>query len=185
MTHYILPNAYAAVRTHITSAHQRNKEGYDNERPFSPYTVGDLVWLYLPAVKPGRTKKFASQWKGPYTVMDRNSEVNYRLKLVGSSAKSLVVHHNRLKSYYGTPQQVTPAPNRLLTPVNLAPTHLDLRTSSIIPAGGYTSSSTVPDDSSPPSSEIPAGSSSIVPDNHPWLHRRCGPTTWYADYVPP
>ena len=25
------------------------------------YSIGDLVWLHVPAVKPGRTKKFASQ----------------------------------------------------------------------------------------------------------------------------
>ena len=35
---------------------------------FSPYSIGDLVWLHVPAVKP---KKFASQWRGPYTVIDK------------------------------------------------------------------------------------------------------------------
>lgn len=136
--HNSLHTAYVAVRANIESAHQRNKERYDRERPFSPYSVGDLVWLHVPAIKAGRTKKFTSQWKGPYTVMDRISEVNYRLKLVGSSSKPLVVHHNRLKPYYGTPQQAPPAPTRPVTSLENS-THLwpDFRYSSVSPAGGY------------------------------------------------
>ena len=35
----------------ITSAHQHNKEHYDKKRPFPPYSVGDLVWLHVSAVK--------------------------------------------------------------------------------------------------------------------------------------
>ena len=75
--HNSLHFAYTTVRTHITSAHQCIKARYDKERSFSPYSVGDLVWLHVSAVKPGRTKKLASQWKGPYTVMDRISKVTY------------------------------------------------------------------------------------------------------------
>ena len=69
--HDSLHTAYDTVRNSIASAHLCNKERYDKERPFSPYSVGDLVWLHFSAVKPGRTKKFATQWKGPYTVIDR------------------------------------------------------------------------------------------------------------------
>ena len=48
-----------------------------------------------------------SQWKGLYTVIDRVSEVNYKVKLVGSSVKPFIVHHNWLKSCYGTPSVST------------------------------------------------------------------------------
>ena len=77
--HDSLHTSYTAVRAHIASAHQRNKERYDTQKPFSPYSVGDLVWLHVSAIKPGKTKKFASQWKGPYTVIDRTSKVNYKI----------------------------------------------------------------------------------------------------------
>lgn len=63
-----LHTAYTTVRAYIASAHQHSKAHYDKERPFSLYSVGDLVWLHVSAVKPGKTKKFASQWKGPYTL---------------------------------------------------------------------------------------------------------------------
>ena len=101
--HDSLHTAYDTVRANITSAHQRNKERYDKERTFSPYSVGDLVWLHVSAAKPGRTKKFVSQWKGLYTINDRISEVKYKVKLVGSSVKPLIVHYKWLKSCYGTP----------------------------------------------------------------------------------
>ena len=63
------------------------------------------MWLYVPAVRQGRTKKLASFWRGPYTVIDRlNAALNYRIQLVGST-KTLVVHRNRLKRCYGIPRE--------------------------------------------------------------------------------
>ena len=38
------------------------------------------MWLYVPAVKQGTTKKLSSFWRGPYTVTDRlNARLNYRM----------------------------------------------------------------------------------------------------------
>lgn len=58
------------------------------------------MWLFVPAVKSGRAKKLASLWRGPYTVIDKTSLVNYRVQLIGTT-KTLVVHRNRLKLCYG------------------------------------------------------------------------------------
>ena len=80
--HKSLHNTYATVRTHIQSAHDRNKQRYDASKPYLPYTIGDQVWLHVPAVKAGTSKKFASQWRGPYTVLDKLSATNYRIKLI-------------------------------------------------------------------------------------------------------
>ena len=47
--------------------------------------------VYVPAVKQGRTKKLASFWRGPYTVIDRlNAAVNYRriYEDIGSAQES-------------------------------------------------------------------------------------------------
>ena len=68
--HRSLHSAYRTVRSHIQSAHQCNKQRYDKQRPYTSFMVGNQVWLHVPVVKPGRTKKFTSQWRGPYTVMD-------------------------------------------------------------------------------------------------------------------
>ena len=105
--HKSLNAAYTTVWSHTRSAHERNKQRYDAAKPYLPYTVGDQVWLHFPAVKTGRSKKLSSQWRGPYTVLDKLSATNYRIKLIGSPANDMVVHHNRLKLCYGTPQQPT------------------------------------------------------------------------------
>ena len=54
--HHSLNNAYATVRKNISSAHRRNKNHYDQQKPFSPFQVGDQVWLFSPVVKAGTTK---------------------------------------------------------------------------------------------------------------------------------
>ena len=126
----------------ITSAHQLNKEHYDKET-LSLNLVGDLVWLHVSAVKLGRTKTFALQWKGPYTIIDRTCEVNYKLKLVGSSVKPLIVQHNWLKPCYGIPIHSTLASTCHLYS---APLYSDVvQCSSMAPVGGYASIS-VPSD---------------------------------------
>ena len=54
--------------------------------PNLPYTIGtDQIWRHVPTVKTGTSKKFASQWRGPYTILDKPSATNYRIKLSGFS----------------------------------------------------------------------------------------------------
>ena len=80
----LLSAVYSTVRTNLHSAHQHNKARYDKKSTSNHYSVGDIVWLYNPAVKTGQTKKLASLWRGPYTVVDRTNSVNYRIRLIGS-----------------------------------------------------------------------------------------------------
>ena len=173
--HQSLKTAYATVRQHIFTAHRQNKDRYDKQRPFSPFQVGDQVWLFTPVVKPGTTKKFTSQWRGPYTVLDRINKVNYRIKLVGLSVKPQVVHNNRLKLCYGTPQQITTPILHPPSTVQTQPLYTEIVQ---IPAsssvGGYTtppsSSTTTPSSSTttPPSSStsaLPSSSTSALPSS--------------------
>jgi len=167
--HRSLTTAYQIVRRQIQLSHHHNKQRYDKEKPYIPFTVGDQVWLYVPAVRPGRTKKFTSQWSGPYTVIDRITTSNYRIRLIGST-KEMVVHHNRLKLCYGTPQVVTAPPGMLLAD---RPSYSDVvRRSVSTPVGGYTSSSTDPP---------PALAHDTTPTTRPSRH--CGPPTRFNDYV--
>ena len=85
--------------------------GLHMQRP-EDLRIGDRVWLFVLAVKTGRTEKLASLWRGPYTVIDKLSPVNYRIQLIGTT-KSLVVHRNRLlwkpKPKGSTSQETFPA----------------------------------------------------------------------------
>ena len=85
--------------------------------------MGHRVWLYTLAVK-GRSKKLATQWHGPYTIVDKTSSVNYHIQFIGATHQ-IVVHRNRLKPVFGalelascgskslraTPTRTSPAPN--------------------------------------------------------------------------
>ena len=98
-----LRTAYNKIRQNIEEAHKANKSRHDRKSSGCNFAVGDLVWLYVPAIKPGRTKKFSCLWRGPYTIIDKTSAVNYRIQLFGST-KTVVVHQNRLKTCFGRPQ---------------------------------------------------------------------------------
>lgn len=97
--------------------------------------------------------------------MDRISEVNYKKKLVGSSTKATTVHHNRLKSCYGIPQQVTPTSTNAAPPASPVPLYSDVVQCPIVaPAGGYTSSSVL-------------NAGACRPQHS------CGPPACYGDYM--
>lgn len=85
---------------------------------------GNQVWLYTPAIKQGRTKKFACLWCGPYTVVDKTGPVNYLIRLIGGS-QTLVVHRNRLKLCYGEPKLLNAKPptNQPSNPTTPTTTH--------------------------------------------------------------
>lgn len=115
--------------------------------------MGDRVWLYNPAIKQGRTKKLSNLWRGPFTIVDKISPVNYRIHLIGGS-QTLIVHYNRLKLCYSPP--------KLSRPPKQATVHL--------PSSG-TSVAAVPGDTAPTSPPAAAAA------------RDTGAATLYSDVV--
>jgi transposase InsO family protein len=195
-----LKGVFDDVRQKLNETHRKNKVRHDKKSAGSNLTVGDRVWLYVPAVKQGRTRKLSSLWRGPYTVIDRVGAVTYRIQLIGSP-KTLVVHRNRLKLCYGEPgTRRPPAPtpqgrereptqtsppatpmkqNRSTLPVppTPKPTYADVVATRPAAPGGYTTSS----------NEISTESISQPPDNEysavsrPQRNRQ--PPARYGSYV--
>ena len=100
-----LNGAYEIAREYWKGAQKRQKDHYDRKVTGGRYKPGDMVWLYCPAISPGRAKKFHSAWKGPYKVLKAISDVVYRIQHVSQSSDRrrrhrLVVHFNRLKPCY-------------------------------------------------------------------------------------
>ena len=57
-------------------------------------------FLYNPALKPGEAAKFHLEWKGPYLVLQKVTEVTYKIsKLDGPRNVSKIVHFNNLKLF--------------------------------------------------------------------------------------
>ena len=64
--HKCLVASYTTVRKRLAAAHQKQKRAYDSKNRGESFVVGDRVWLFVPAIRKGRTKKLASLWWGPY-----------------------------------------------------------------------------------------------------------------------
>ena len=89
------------IRRNLKKSRQIRREA-QRVNTGDPINIGDRVYLFVPAVKSERTKKLSSLWRGPYTVVDKTSPVNYLIQLVGGTSKS-IVHRNRLKLCFENP----------------------------------------------------------------------------------
>ena len=69
------------------------------------------MYLHVPAIKTGQTKKLHLSWQGPHVVVKKISDVTYRIEEVANRRKRRVVHFNRLK-LCGEPQQADQQPDQ-------------------------------------------------------------------------
>ena len=91
-----LLEAYALVRDRCETEHKRQKSIYDRKVHGEPYSEGDLVWLYTPAVPSGQSRKLHRPWKGPYKVVERLGDATYKLQGT-RGRRPQIVHFDRLK----------------------------------------------------------------------------------------
>ena len=87
--------AYKLIAEANRKSHQNNKRLYDRRAKVRKFKENDLVYLYNPAKKPGLTRKFHRPWAGPFKVITKISDLNY--KIVDQNNKQQVVHVNRMK----------------------------------------------------------------------------------------
>ena len=94
-----LEKSYAAVKKTFNTEHKRQKTLRDRKVHGRPFSAGDLVWLFNPAVPRGKSKKFHAPWIGPFRVKSRISDATYRIKDTTNRRRKQVVHFDRLKTY--------------------------------------------------------------------------------------
>ena len=101
-----LPQFVCEMRQNLASVHQHVRENlkiaagamklrHDAKASQEVLSPGDKVWLYNPKRKKGMCPKLSSDWEGPFTIINRLSDVIYRIKGERRS-KPKVVHFNRL-----------------------------------------------------------------------------------------
>lgn len=93
-----LLETHAFVRERLHRAGQRMKSRHDYKTNSKGFQEGELVWLYNPQRKRGRSPKLTPAWEGPYTIITRINDVVYRIQKTRKS-KLKVVHFNRLKLF--------------------------------------------------------------------------------------
>ena len=75
-----LSDAFGNVREHLRTAQYRQKEYFVRVVKGCLYQPGYQVFLFDPQLKPGGAAKFHRKWKETYKVLQRTTEVNYRIK---------------------------------------------------------------------------------------------------------
>ena len=133
------------AQEHLRAQHLRNKQIYKNNTAVQ-FCVGDRVWLYTPVVSKGKTKKFTLFWKGPYTIVDKPGEADYKIQLIGGT-QTIIVHRNRLELCYTPPQPTNAGSSKSPFPSD---SHDTLPTPSPdLAIGGYTTLDLAVPDSRP------------------------------------
>ena len=98
-TKHALEEAYCLVRKKLDTAHclQKTLQLYNKKVHGRSFAVGDLVWLFSPAVPRGHSKKLYHPWSGPHRITAKLSESDYQIKKLVGKRKIQVVHFDRLK----------------------------------------------------------------------------------------
>ena len=78
---------------------RRQREYFNRKVHGDPFRPGDLVWLF--EHHRAKSRKFYLPWQGPYEVLNRTSEVTYKICKRSRPERWTKVHFNRLKPYIG------------------------------------------------------------------------------------
>lgn len=95
-----IASSHQFARSHLDKAAIRQKRGYDAHAKARPsFNPDDKVRYYYPPAKQGN--KFARPWIGPFTVLAKVTDVDYRIRRDSDPDRVLVTHIDNLKPYEG------------------------------------------------------------------------------------
>jgi hypothetical protein len=90
-------DAIKIAKDRLIEAKEKQKFYYDRTAKRVNFAIGDRILFKQLAIVPG---KFNMRWEGPYTVVEKKSNVSY--KIVSDDGKKLmVVHADRMKKFQG------------------------------------------------------------------------------------
>ena len=91
----VMSEAYSLVRKHLGKSAERQKRLYDTNPQTQTFKRGDSVWVFYPLEA---KEKFGRGWKGPYLVINKLGDVNYRVQK-SESAHLMTIHVDHMKIY--------------------------------------------------------------------------------------
>jgi hypothetical protein len=89
--------ALAKVRTE--SFKIKKKAEYDKHHIPINFNIGDLIRRRIPPNHPSNTK-LSPKFEGPFKIIEKTLEVNYRIQNLGKKEHNELVHVNKLESYH-------------------------------------------------------------------------------------
>ncbi|CAG2207589.1 unnamed protein product [Mytilus edulis] len=91
-----MESAHSIVRRNTETAMRRQKRYHDLKLSWQKFEKNDEVYVYFPVRKSGRSPKFTSFWRGPFKIIDRCTEVTYRVNCA-YRGKEQVIHVDRIR----------------------------------------------------------------------------------------
>ena len=95
--------AHERARKHLQQSAVRQKSHHDQKTKGGKIDKGMFVWLAKKATKKGMSPKLDMKWHGPFLVIDKLSDVVFRIQQNGPRGTKKVVHYDLLKPYCGKP----------------------------------------------------------------------------------
>uniref|UniRef100_A0A8C5PW96 Gypsy retrotransposon integrase-like protein 1 n=1 Tax=Leptobrachium leishanense TaxID=445787 RepID=A0A8C5PW96_9ANUR len=83
------------VQEHLQKAQEAQKRVYNRSAKLRQFQVGDRVAVLIPTVE----SRFLAKWQGPYEVVEKVGEVNYRVHQPGKRKPYQIYHINLLKPW--------------------------------------------------------------------------------------
>ena len=84
------------VHDNLQNAQANQKEWYDRHARNRQFQPGDQVLVLLPT----STNKLLAEWRGPYPILRKVSDVNYEVKLTDGRKKKRILHVNMLREWH-------------------------------------------------------------------------------------
>ena len=81
------------VHDNLQNAQANQKQWYDRHARNRQFQPGDQVLVLLPT----STNKLLAEWRGPYPILRKVSDVNYEVKLTDGRKKKRILHVNMLR----------------------------------------------------------------------------------------
>ncbi|CAG2252348.1 unnamed protein product [Mytilus edulis] len=95
-----LRKAQRFARENLGVEAKRQKSIYDRNVKSKTYEVGDRVWRNQKKNIPGQRPKIARHWTGPWIIIEKMSDIIFRLKF-SKNSNPVTVHGDNLKPYIG------------------------------------------------------------------------------------
>ena len=93
-THLRMRKAFAMYKEIMLEEMKKSHAHSNIKRKTPELAVNDLVLLHVPLTKPKRSPKLHKQYRGPYRITEKVSDINFEIQEVGRRKKQ-VVHINR------------------------------------------------------------------------------------------
>ena len=84
------------VRENLENAQVTQKQWYDRNARHREFKPGDQVLILLPT----SNNKLLAEWRGPYPIMRKVSDVNYEVKLTDGRRRNCIFHVNMLREWH-------------------------------------------------------------------------------------